>query len=171
VAAKPKTLGELRSSGYKVQTVKQEMRRNLIEKMRKNEDVFPGIFGFEETVIPQLQNAILSGQDIIFLGERGQAKSRIIRSLVNLLDNEIPVVQGSEVNDDPFNPLSKYAQDLVAEMGDQTPVEWVGRDRRYGEKLARCRRTELLRFRIGRSQVQVLPLAAPETDRFCSSDG
>jgi magnesium chelatase subunit I len=136
VAAKPKTLGELRSSGYKIQTVKQEMRRNLIEKMRKGEEVFPGIFGFEETVIPQLQNAILSGQDIIFLGERGQAKSRIIRSLTNLLDDELPVVQGSEVNDDPFNPLSKYAQDLVAEMGDQTPVEWVGRDRRYGEKLA-----------------------------------
>ena len=80
MAAKPKTLGELRSSGYKVQTVKQEMRRNLIEKMRKGEDIFPGILGFEETVIPQLQNAILSGQDIIFLGERGQAKSRIIRS-------------------------------------------------------------------------------------------
>ncbi len=136
MAAKPKTVGELRSSGYKIQTVKQEMRRNLIEKMRKNENVFPGIFGFEDTVIPQLQNAILSGQDIIFLGERGQAKSRIIRSLVNLLDDEIPVIQGSEVNDDPFKPLSKYAQDLVAEMGDQAPVEWVGRDRRYGEKLA-----------------------------------
>jgi magnesium chelatase subunit I len=136
VAAKPKTLGELRSSGYKVQTVKQEMRRNLIDKMRKGEEVFPGIFGFQETVIPQLQNAILSGQDIIFLGERGQAKSRIIRSLVNLLDDELPVIQGSEVNDDPYNPLSKYAQDLVAEMGDQTPIEWVGRDRRYGEKLA-----------------------------------
>ena len=136
MAAKPKTLGELRSSGYKIQTVKQEMRRNLIEKMRNGQNVFPGIFGFEETVIPQLQNAILSGQDIIFLGERGQAKSRIIRSLVNLLDDEIPVIQGSEVNDDPYNPLSKYAQDLVAEMGDQAPIEWVGRDRRYGEKLA-----------------------------------
>lgn len=136
MAAKPKTLGELRSSGYKVQTVKQEMRRNLIDKMRKGEDVFPGIFGFEETVVPQLQNAILSGQDIIFLGERGQAKSRIIRSLVNLLDDELPIVQGSEVNDDPFKPLSKYAQDLVEEKGDKTPIEWVARDRRYGEKLA-----------------------------------
>ena len=136
MAAKPKTLGELRSSGYKIQTVKQEMRRNLIDKMRKGEDIFPGIFGFEDTVIPQLQNAILSGQDIIFLGERGQAKSRIIRSMVNLLDDELPVVQGSEVNDDPFNPLSRYAQDLVAEMGEETPVEWVSRDRRYGEKLA-----------------------------------
>jgi magnesium chelatase subunit I len=136
VAAKPKTLGELRSSGYKVQTVKQEMRRNLIEKMRNGVDIFPGILGFEETVLPQLQNAILSGQDIIFLGERGQAKSRIIRSLVNLLDDEIPVVTGSEVNDDPFNPISRYAQDMIEKEGDNTPVEWVGRDRRYGEKLA-----------------------------------
>jgi magnesium chelatase subunit I len=136
VAAKPKTLGELRSSGYKIQTVKQEMRRNLIEKMRKSENVFPGILGFEDTVLPQLQNAILSGQDIIFLGERGQAKSRLIRSMVNLLDDEIPVVTGSEVNDDPFNPISRYAQDLIQREGDNTPIEWVGRDRRYGEKLA-----------------------------------
>ncbi|HLG11683.1 MAG TPA: magnesium chelatase [Dehalococcoidia bacterium] len=136
MAAKPKTLGELRSSGYKVQSVKQEMRRNLIEKMRKGEDIFPGILGFEETVLPQLQNAILSGQDIIFLGERGQAKSRIIRSLVNLLDDEIPVVTGSEVNDDPFNPISRYAQDMIEREGDNTPIEWIGRDRRYGEKLA-----------------------------------
>jgi len=136
VAAKPKTLGELRSSGYKVQSVKQEMRRNLIEKLRKGEELFPGIVGFEETVIPQLQNAILSGQDVIFLGERGQAKSRLIRSLVNLLDDEIPVVAGSEVNDNPYAPISKYAQDLVAEQGENTPIEWIGRDRRYGEKLA-----------------------------------
>ncbi|HEX5371075.1 MAG TPA: magnesium chelatase [Dehalococcoidia bacterium] len=136
MAAKPSTLGELRSSGYKVKTVKQEMRRNLIEKMRKGEELFPGIVGFEDTVIPQLENAILSGQDVIFLGERGQAKSRLIRSLVNLLDDELPVVQGSEVNDDPFSPISRRAIDMVAEMGDMTPVEWVGRDRRYGEKLA-----------------------------------
>jgi magnesium chelatase subunit I len=112
------------------------MRRNLIEKMRKGENIFPGILGFEETVIPQLQNAILSGQDIIFLGERGQAKSRLIRSMVNLLDDEIPVVAGSEVNDDPFNPISRYAQDLIDREGDNTPIEWIGRDRRYGEKLA-----------------------------------
>ena len=136
MAANPSTLGELRSSGYKVRTVKQELRSNLIEKMRKGGDLFPGIFGYEETVIPQLQNAILSGQDIIFLGERGQAKSRLIRALVTLLDDEIPVVFGSEVNDDPFNPISKYAQDLIAEKGDATPLEWVGRERRYGEKLA-----------------------------------
>ena len=136
MAAKPSTLGELRSSGYKVRTVKQEMRSNLIEKMRKGEDLFPGIIGYEDTVIPQLQNAILSGQDIIFLGERGQAKSRLIRSLTGLLNDAMPVVFGSEINDDPFAPISKYAKDLVAEMGDATPVEWVGRDRRYGEKLA-----------------------------------
>jgi magnesium chelatase subunit I len=112
------------------------MRRNLIEKMRKGEDIFPGILGFEETVIPQLQNAILSGQDIIFLGERGQAKSRLIRAMVNLLDEEMPIVFGSEVNDDPFEPISKHAKDLIEDKGDATPVEWIGRERRYGEKLA-----------------------------------
>jgi magnesium chelatase subunit I len=136
VPAKPATLGELRSSGYRPRPVKLEMRRNLIEKMRKGEELFPGIVGFEETVIPQLQNAILSGQDIIFLGERGQAKSRLIRSLVNLLDDEIPVIVGTEVNDNPFDPISKYAQDLLEDQGDGTPIEWIGRDRRYGEKLA-----------------------------------
>jgi magnesium chelatase subunit I len=112
------------------------MRSNLIAKMRKGDELFPGIIGYEDTVIPQLQNAILSGQDIIFLGERGQAKSRLIRSLTGLLDEAMPVVFGSEINDDPFSPISRYAKDLVAEMGDATPVEWVGRDRRYGEKLA-----------------------------------
>jgi magnesium chelatase subunit I len=112
------------------------MRSNLIEKMRKGEELFPGIIGYEDTVIPQLQNAILSGQDIIFLGERGQAKSRLIRSLTGLLDDSIPVVFGSEINDDPFHPISKYAQDLIDDKGEATPIEWVGRDRRYGEKLA-----------------------------------
>jgi magnesium chelatase subunit I len=136
VAAKPSTLGELRSSGYKVQTVKQELRRNLIEKMRSGKDMFPGIYGFEDTVLPQLQNAILSGQDIIFLGERGQAKSRLIRAMVNLLDDEIPIIAGSEVNDDPFNPISKHGQDAVERDGENTQIEWIGRDRRYGEKLA-----------------------------------
>jgi magnesium chelatase subunit I len=116
--------------------VKQEMRSNLIEKMRKGEELFPGIIGYDETVIPQLQNAILSGQDIIFLGERGQAKSRLIRSLTGLLDDAIPIVFGSEINDDPFHPISRYAQDLISDKGEDTPIEWIGRDRRYGEKLA-----------------------------------
>jgi magnesium chelatase subunit I len=132
----PKTLGELRRSGYKPLSVKAELRKNLIRKMLDREPLFPGIFGFEETVIPQVQNAILAGQDMIFLGERGQAKTRLIRSLTSLLDPEIPYVEGSEINDDPFAPISKYAQDMVAKHGDDTPVAWIPRDDRYGEKLA-----------------------------------
>jgi magnesium chelatase subunit I len=136
VATKPATLGELRASGYKVLPVKEEMRRNLIRKMRAGEELFPGIVGFEDSVIPQLENAVLSGQDIIFLGERGQAKSRLIRSLVALLDEEMPIIAGSEVNDSPFDPISRYGRDLVEEKGDATPIAWVDRDQRYGEKLA-----------------------------------
>jgi len=136
VAGKPKTIGELKSSGYKVLTVKEEMRKNLIGKMRASDELFPGIVGFEDSVIPQLQNAILSGQDIILLGERGQAKSRLTRALVSLLDDETPIVEGSEINDDPFEPVSKYARNLINEKGDATAIEWVGRERRYGEKLA-----------------------------------
>jgi magnesium chelatase subunit I len=133
---KPRTLGELRESGYSVLTVREEMRKNLIERLSKDEPVFPGVLGYEDTVIPQVENAILSGQDIIFLGERGQAKTRMARSLVNLLDEEVPIVAGSEINDDPHNPISRGARDLVAENGEQTPIEWVGRERRYAEKLA-----------------------------------
>ena len=103
---KTSTLGELRASGYQPQTVKEEMRKNLIEKMKKGDDIFPGIIGYEETVIPQIENAILSGQDIVFLGERGQAKTRIARSLINLLDPEVPVVTGGDLNDDPLKPIS-----------------------------------------------------------------
>jgi magnesium chelatase subunit I len=132
----PKTLGELKRSGYKPLSVKAELRKNLIRKMLDREPLFPGIFGFEETVIPQVQNAILAGQDMIFLGERGQAKTRLIRSLTSLLDPEIPYVEGSEINDDPFAPISKYAQDMVAKHGDDTPIAWLARDDRYGEKLA-----------------------------------
>jgi magnesium chelatase subunit I len=98
--------------------------------------LFPGVVGYDQTVIPQVENAILSGQDIILLGERGQAKTRLARSLVNLLDEWIPIVAGSEINDDPFAPVSRFAVDLIAEKGDDTPIEWIGRDRRYGEKLA-----------------------------------
>jgi len=134
--SKPKTLGELKQSGYKPLSVKAEMRKNLIQKMLDREPLFPGIFGFEETVIPQIQNAILAGQDMIFLGERGQAKTRIIRSLTSLLDPEIPCVAGSEINDDPFHPISQYAKDLIAKHGDETPIDWIGREERYGEKLA-----------------------------------
>jgi magnesium chelatase subunit I len=132
----PKTLGELKRSGYKPLSVKAELRKNLIRKMLDREPLFPGIFGFEETVIPQVQNAILAGQDMIFLGERGQAKTRLIRSLTSLLDSEMPYVEGSEINDDPFAPISKYAQDMVAKHGDDTPIAWLLRDDRYGEKLA-----------------------------------
>ena len=134
--SKPKTLGELKQSGYKPLSVKAEMRKNLIQKMLDREPLFPGIFGFEETVIPQIQNAILAGQDMIFLGERGQAKTRIIRSLTSLLDPEIPCVAGSEINDDPLHPISQYAKDLITEHGDETPIDWIGREERYGEKLA-----------------------------------
>ena len=133
---RPSTLGALRESGYAVTSVRDELRRNLMSRLRNGEPVFPGIVGYEDTVIPQVENAILAGQDIILLGERGQAKSRMIRALVELLDDEIPIVRGSEVNDDPLAPISRYAIELIEEEGDDTPIEWVGRDRRYGEKLA-----------------------------------
>lgn len=132
----PKTLGELKRSGYKPLSVKAELRKNLIRKMLDREPLFPGIFGFEDTVIPQVQNALLAGQDMIFLGERGQAKTRLIRSLTSLLDPEIPCVAGSEINDDPLAPISKYARDMIAQHGDDTPIAWLPRDERYGEKLA-----------------------------------
>ncbi len=131
-----KTLGELRDSGYQSRPVREEMRANLIRLIRKGDNLFPGVHGYDTTVIPAIENAILSGQDIIFLGERGQAKTRLARSMVNLLDEWLPIVAGSEINDDPFEPVSRAARDLVAEHGDATPIEWVGRDRRYGEKLA-----------------------------------
>jgi magnesium chelatase subunit I len=134
--SRPRTLGDLRAAGYRTRPVREEMRENLIAKIRKGEELFPGVIGYDTTVIPAIENAILSGQDIIFLGERGQAKTRLARSLVQLLDDEIPTVEGSEINDDPFNPISKAARDLVNELGDDTPISWVGRDRRYGEKLA-----------------------------------
>ena len=130
---KPRTLGELRESGYTVLPVREEMRKNLIAKLRADEPIFPGIIGYEETVVPQVENAILSGQDIIFLGERGQAKTRMARALANLLDAEVPVVAGSEINDNPFAPISRYAVDRIAEEGDRTPVDWLPRENRYAE--------------------------------------
>src|SRR5919199_2987155 len=112
---KPRTLGELRESGYQVLSVREEMRKNLIGKLRSGDEIFPGVVGYEDTVIPQVENAILSGQDIIFLGERGQAKTRMARGLINLLDDEIPVIKGSEVNDDPYNPISAEGKRLLEE--------------------------------------------------------
>jgi len=131
-----RTLGQLRASGYQPRTVKEELRDNLISKLKNKEDVFPGIFGYEETVIPELQRAILAGHHINLLGLRGQAKTRIARLLINLLDPFIPVVKGSELNDDPMQPLSVYAKNLIEEKGDDTPIEWLGRADRYTEKLA-----------------------------------
>jgi magnesium chelatase subunit I len=133
---KPTTIGELRSSGYQVRSVKEEMRRNIIEKVRSNEKLFPGIIGFDETVVPHLENAILSGQDIIFLGERGQAKSRLIRALVSLLDDEVPAIAGCEINDNPYDPICKRCRDWLAQEGEDVEITWLGRDERYGEKLA-----------------------------------
>src|SRR6476469_5188945 len=130
------TLGQLRASGYRPRTVKEELRENLITKLRIKEEVFPGIYGYDETVIPDLQRAILAGHHINLLGLRGQAKTRIARLLINLLDEYMPVVAGSELNDDPLQPLSVFAKNLIAEKGDETPVAWLHRDERYTEKLA-----------------------------------
>ena len=131
-----KTLGQLKAAGYTPESVKQELRRNLIRKLQHREEVFPGIWGYEETVIPDMQRAILSMHHINLLGLRGQAKTRIARQMIDLLDEYIPVVQGSELNDDPLHPLSRYAQDMVQEHGDDTPISWLHRSERYTEKLA-----------------------------------
>jgi magnesium chelatase subunit I len=131
-----KTLGELKNSGYKPRSIKEELRENLIQKLRKKEKVFEGIWGYEETVIPDLERAILAGHDINLLGLRGQAKTRLARLMVNLLDDHIPVVTGSELNDDPLQPLSRFAIDKIAELGDKTPVSWLPKEDRYSEKLA-----------------------------------
>jgi magnesium chelatase subunit I len=136
ITTRPRTIGELRESGYKVLPVKEEMRKNLVLKIQNGEELFPGVIGYEETVIPQIENALLSGQDIIFLGERGQAKTRMARSLANLLDEVVPVIAGCEINDNPYEPICKACREKVAELGDQVEIDWLPRDRRYGEKLA-----------------------------------
>ena len=134
--ARPQTLGELKAQNYQLRSVKDELRANLLRKLRAGERIFPGIVGYDETVVPQIVNAILARHNIILLGLRGQAKSRIIRQLTALLDDHIPVVAGSEVNDNPFNPISAYARQILDTEGDRTPVAWVDRDARYVEKLA-----------------------------------
>lgn len=131
-----KTLGELKKSGYKSRSIRQELRENLIQKLKNKETVFSGIWGYEETVIPDLERAILAGHDINLLGLRGQAKTRLARLMVNLLDEYIPIIEGSELNDDPLQPLSRYGKDKIAELGDNTPISWLHRDERYTEKLA-----------------------------------
>jgi magnesium chelatase subunit I len=137
----PATLGELKNSEYNEKrlrraSVKDELRENLIAKLQRRETIFPGIVGYDDSVVPQIVNAILSRHNFILLGLRGQAKSRILRELVNLLDDRIPVIKGSEINDNPYAPISKFARQRLEELGDKTPVEWVARDARYVEKLA-----------------------------------
>jgi magnesium chelatase subunit I len=131
-----KTLGDLKNSGYKVLSVKDEIRNNLIKKLRTKEQLFPGIVGYESTVIPALVNAILAKHDIILLGLRGQAKTRLIRQIPTLLDEYIPTIKGSEINDNPFAPVSKFGVDQIAKFGDETEIEWIHRSQRFSEKLA-----------------------------------
>src|SRR5437867_736571 len=130
------TLGELHKSGYRSRPVKQEIRDNLVRKLRAGEALFPGIIGYDETVIPQLVNAVLSRHNFILLGLGGQAKSRVLRQRVTLLDEEIPILAGSEVNDNPFAPISKFGRELVAEHDARTPIAWLPRESRFVEKLA-----------------------------------
>jgi len=133
---RPKTIGELRRGEYRVLPIKEEMRKNLVAKLRHDEELFPGIVGYEDTVIPQVENAILSGQDIVLLGERGQAKTRLARALVNLLDDEVPMIAGCEINDNPYEPVCAVCRAKVAERGDDVEIAWLRREDRYGEKLA-----------------------------------
>ncbi|MGA0918319.1 MAG: magnesium chelatase, partial [Ilumatobacteraceae bacterium] len=130
------TLGELRASGWVSRSVKSEIRANAVARVAAGKPLFEGVLGYEDTVMPQLENALLAGHDVILLGERGQAKTRMIRSLTGLLDEFLPIVAGSEINDDPYQPVSRYARNLIEELGDETPITWVHRDDRFGEKLA-----------------------------------
>lgn len=131
-----KTLGDLKRDHVTVLPIREELRKNLIEKLHRRETILPGIIGYEETVVPELENAILAGHHMVFLGERGQAKSRIIRGLVGLLDEEVPVVAGCEINDNPFAPICKECRRKAAELGDELPIAWLRREERYAEKLA-----------------------------------
>ena len=122
--------------GWRSVPVREEIRTNALRKIAAGEPVVAGVLGFDDTIIPQLEHALIAGHDVIFLGERGQAKSRIIRSLIGLLDEWMPIITGSEINDDPYHPVSAYARGLVADLGPETPISWVHRSERYGEKLA-----------------------------------
>src|SRR3954468_7406213 len=136
MSSRPATLGQLQESGWKSMPVKEEVRRNAAARISAGKPLVEGVLGYEDTVLPQLENALIAGHDIIFLGERGQAKTRMIRSLTELLDEWMPIVAGSEINDDPFAPVSRHARDLVAEKAEDTPIDWVHRGDRFGEKLA-----------------------------------
>src|SRR5215475_1256384 len=131
-----KTLGELKKNGVGVLSVRDEMRKNLVQRLETGTRILPGIVGYDDTVIPEIENAILSGHHMVFLGERGQGKSRIIRGLTSLLDERIPIVQGCEINDNPFKPICRACRKRAEEMGDGLPLRWIDRDERYGEKLA-----------------------------------
>src|SRR6187401_652576 len=131
-----KTLGELKKSGYQHRSIKEELRQNLILKLKRKENTFPGILGYEDSVVPDVERALLSRHNILFLGLRGQAKTRMARQMTMLLDEYIPVVAGSEINDDPLQPISRYAIDLIEAQGNATPIDWLHRSQRYGEKLA-----------------------------------
>ena len=131
-----KTFGQLKKSGYEPKSIKEELRRNLLQNIMKKESSFVGIHGYELSVIPELERAILSKHNINLLGLRGQAKTRLARQMVGLLDEYIPIVEGSEINDDPFNPISRFAKNILAEMGDETPISWLHREDRFLEKLA-----------------------------------
>ncbi|MCZ6557796.1 MAG: AAA family ATPase [SAR324 cluster bacterium] len=133
---RPRTLEELKASGYRPQTIRDELRRNLKNRIAGGEVFFPGIIGYGHTVVPKIENALLAGHDMIFLGERGQGKTRIIRSLVELFDEYLPIIKGSEVHDNPFAPISRYGKDILTEHGEAAEIEWVHRSRRYAEKLA-----------------------------------
>lgn len=132
----PGTIGELKASGYKVRPVREEMRDNLLAMIESKKEIFPGIIGYAQTVIPRLENALIAGQDVIFLGERGQAKSRIMRQLVNLLDQKVPVIKGCEINDNPYLPICKRCRELVQQKGEAVEIDWLPREERFGEKLA-----------------------------------
>ena len=131
-----KTLEDLKRSNYAILPINEELRKNLIAKLRKRETLFPGIIGYDNSVIPQIENSILSGHNMIFLGERGQAKSRIIRNLINLLDPVVPVISGCEINDNPYKPICKSCKEKIKKSGDKVEIVWFPRESRYGEKLA-----------------------------------
>ncbi|MGZ3910697.1 MAG: magnesium chelatase, partial [Flavisolibacter sp.] len=130
------TLRELKEAGYQRKSIKEEIRNNLIKRLQNKEETFSGIIGYEDTVIPDVERALLSKHNILFLGLRGQAKTRMARQMTELLDEYVPIVTGSEINDDPLKPISKFARDIILERGDDTPIEWIHRSQRYGEKLA-----------------------------------